>query len=106
MGQNQTQEEAVPTEKRATQDEANTVEQHTNNAKRLRVTREELFGDRENGSEGEPNHTTQNMELSDSEEEWVRRPKVKTSGAYQNEKVPPTMIYFIVKILKHIQEAS
>ena len=43
------------------------------------MTREELFGDRENGSEGEPNHTTQNMELSDSEEEWVRRPKEKTS---------------------------
>ena len=39
------------------------------------------------------------MELSDSEEEWVRRPKEKTSGAYQNEKVPtpvippPTMIF-------------
>ena len=71
MGQKQTQEEAIPTEKRAVQDEANTVEEHTNNAKRLRVTREELFGNRESGSEGEPNHTTQNMELSDSEEEWV-----------------------------------
>ena len=57
VGQKQTQEEAVPTEKRAVQDEANTVEEHTNNVKRLRVTREELFGDRECGSEGEPNHT-------------------------------------------------
>ena len=91
MGQKQTQEEAVPMEKRATQDEENTVE-HTNNAKRLRVTREELFGNRESGSEGEPNHTTQNMELSDSEEEWVRKPKEKTSGAYHNEKVPTPVL--------------
>ena len=67
------------------------MEEDTNNAKRLRVTREELFGDRESGSEGEPNHTTQKMELSDSEEEWVRKPKEKTSGpgVYQNKKVPP-----------------
>ena len=89
VGQKQTQEEAVLMEKRATQDEENTVE-HTNNAKRLRVTREEH---RESESEREPNHTTQNMELSDSEEEWVRRPKEKTSGTGEYTKRYPPPFY-------------
>ena len=49
-GQKQTLEGAGPAEKRAAQEEENTEEEAAQNAKRLKPSREELFGNRESKS--------------------------------------------------------
>ena len=55
VGEKQTLEEAVPAEKKAAQVKENTEEEAARNAKRLKTSREELFGDLEGESEGEAN---------------------------------------------------